>query len=339
MKTAQTAANGKNGESDGTLETWLPHLHPDDRKHAGDEIRRALVTHALMLEFRVVWPDQSIHWLHARGKAEVDAAGNPHRVVGIHMDITERKLAEIDARRNRQQLTHLARVAVLGELSGALAHELNQPLTAILSSAQAAQNYLAMSPDVAPVVNELLESIVQQDKRAGEIISHLRVMIKKGDPQFQPLDLNVVITGMIRLVKSDLIARNVAVVLDLSPGVPLIRGDAVQLQQLLLNLILNGAEAMSGNPPSGRILTMRTCAAGNRAEVSISDCGTGFPEEKIASIFEPFTTTKKQGLGLGLSICRTIAATHNGELNAANNPEKGAIFTLRLPALNEGESS
>jgi C4-dicarboxylate-specific signal transduction histidine kinase len=256
---------------------------------------------------------------------------------GIGRDITDLKVADIEVEQRRKEVTHLTRVAILGELSGALAHELNQPLTAILSNAQAAQRLLARAPLDPAVVGEILDDIVTDDLRAGEVITRLRALLKRGEASFRPLDLNGVATEVLALARSELIDRHVTVSTRLAPGLPSILGDRVQLQQVMLNLLLNACEAMSSRRPIQRALTVSTVLDGNGLLLtSIADRGSGIPPDDADRLFEPFFTTKSQGLGLGLSICRSIIAAHGGRLWADNNPNGGATFTFALPVQNGG---
>ncbi|HEX6901359.1 MAG TPA: MASE1 domain-containing protein [Thermoanaerobaculia bacterium] len=244
----------------------------------------------------------------------------------------QRRRVEQEARAQRQELAHLTRVAMLGELSGALAHELNQPLTAILSNAQAGQRLLAREPVDLEEIREILRDIAADDRRAGEIIHRLRAMLKKGDAKPAPLDLNELARKTLGLAHSDLITRNVAVTLELSPGLPLVYGDSVQIQQVLLNLIFNACEAMSANQAGERCLVVMSAPAGkDGVRMSVADHGTGIPPEAIEKVFEPFFTTKEQGLGLGLPICRSLVEAHGGRLWASNNDGGGATFHLTLP--------
>jgi C4-dicarboxylate-specific signal transduction histidine kinase len=258
---------------------------------------------------------------------------------GIGRDITDLKVADMEVEQRRKEVTHLTRVAILGELSGALAHELNQPLTAILSNAQAAQRLLTRTPSDLAVVGEILDDIVADDLRAGEVITRLRALLKRGEASFKPLDINDVATEVLALARSELIERHVTVSTRLTPGLPAILGDRVQLQQIMLNLLLNACEAMSSRRSGARMLTVSTALDGDGVLLtSIADRDNGVPPDAAERLFEPFFTTKPQGLGLGLSICRSIIAAHGGRLWADNNPEGGATFTFALPAHN-GELS
>jgi two-component system sensor kinase FixL len=253
-------------------------------------------------------------------------------VLASVVDVSERKRSELETARQRDQMAHLSRVAMLGELSGSLAHELNQPLAAILSNAQAAQRFLGRDPPELDRVTEILADIVKSDKRAGEVITRLRSLLKKEEAQHRPLDANELVQEGLALMRSDLLNRQIAVRTQLAPELPAVSGDRVQLQQVLLNLLINGCDAM-GDAVTQRDITVRSEPALARGvRISVADNGTGISPEDLERIFEPFVTTKPQGLGLGLAVCRSIVRSHNGQLWAANNPDGGATFTIELPA-------
>ena len=247
---------------------------------------------------------------------------------GISIDITARKQEVQD---KRAELTHLSRVTMLGELSGSLAHELNQPLTAILSNAQAALRFLARPQIDRAELEETLRDIVDADKDAGEVIRSLRGLLKKGEVQRQSLDVNEVVQEMLKLVRSDLLNQRVAVETDLPPVLPPVLGDRVQLQQVLLNLVMNASDAMAGSD-SRRLHVSTERIARDGVRVSVRDHGRGIPTDALERIFEPFFTTKPHGLGLGLAVCRSILLAHGGELSAENHPGGGAVFQFTLPA-------
>ncbi len=258
--------------------------------------------------------------------------GEETLVLAAIADITSRKRSEQELAQQRNQLTHLSRVNMLGELAGSLAHELNQPLTAVLSNAQAAQRFLAQNPPDLDEVREILTDIVAEDKRAGEVIHRLRLLLKKGEVQHQPLSVNEVVQDVLKLVRSDLVNQNFTAETELAPDLPVLHGDRVQLQQVLLNLVMNACDAMAGAARDHRQLTIRTHQAEDGSiHILVVDCGAGIASEKLDQVFEPFYTTKPHGMGLGLSVCRTIVAAHGGKLWATNNLEQGTTFHISLP--------
>ena len=247
-------------------------------------------------------------------------------------DITPRLQAESAAARQRDELAHLSRVAMLGELSGSLAHELNQPLTAILSNAQAAQRFLAQSPPRVDKLAEILADIVKSDHRAGAVIQRLRSLLRKEEAQRHLLDMNEVVEESLRLMRSDLLNRQVVAGTEFAEGLPAVSGDRNQLQQVLLNLMINGCDAMADRNRDSRLM-LRTKGNGNGyVEFSVADEGAGIPLADLERIFEPFMTTKSHGLGLGLAICRSIVEAHGGRLWATNNADRGATLHCELPA-------
>ena len=243
---------------------------------------------------------------------------------------------EDEALREQQRLVHLARVAIVGELSGGLAHELNQPLTSILSNAQAAQQALASDRVDLAEVREILADIVTEDKRAGELIGRIRMLLKRQDSVKQAVDMNALLAQAQCLVKSSLTSRQVTLNATLAPELPRILGDGVQLQQVLLNLLLNACDAVKDCEPAHRHITLdaRAEAEGQSLHVIVTDQGHGIAPDGLERVFDAFFTTKPDGLGLGLAICRQIVTAHGGRLWAAHNGEQGAAFHLTLPAAN-----
>src|SRR6059058_2202475 len=325
-----------------TFEDLISRWHADDRDKVRQALRNAVESGKdYNEEFRRVLADGSVRWVASRGRVQVNKQGKPIRLLGISMDITARKQAELEAARQRHDLAHLARVTSQGELSSSLAHELTHPLTAILSNAQAAQRFLARDDADLDEVREILNDIVTEDQRAGEVIHRLRLLLKKGEPQkhCDDVDLNEVVRDVLKLMRGDLINQNVTVHTELARNLPRVIGDRVQLQQVLLNLVLNACEAMNNYNSSERQLLIASKSENGTVRVSVTDLGGGIPEEKREQVFERFFTTKKEGMGLGLSICRTIINAHQGEIWATNNADRGATFHFSLPIVRSGALS
>jgi signal transduction histidine kinase len=259
-----------------------------------------------------------------------------HLLGEIFANALFRKQGELEAQRLRQDLTHIGRVSALGELAASLAHELNQPLTAILSNAQAAQRILAVDATKLDEVREILKDIVADDRRAADIIHRLSGLIKKGDLEFVSLDLNEIVGEVTWLVRSDAILRNVSLSLEFGDDLPRVRGDRVQLQQVVLNLVLNALDAMREPGAGDRTLVIRTARDGGAAVmVAVQDAGIGIDETAVDRMFQPLYTTKAEGLGMGLAIVRTIVGAHGGALGAANNVHRGATFHFTVPIHSE----
>jgi len=255
------------------------------------------------------------------------------RLLGeVFANAISRKQVELEAQRLRQELAHIGRVSAMGELTASLAHELNQPLTAILNNAQVAQRFLAAEVVDVVEMGEILKDIVADDKRAADVIRRLRLLLKKGDLEYVSLDLNEVVTEVARLVMSDAAIRNVAMRLEVAPGLPRVRGDRVQLQQVVLNLVLNGLEAMREAGTHQGSLVIRTLSDGaGLVGVAVQDAGPGIAEKDADHIFNALYTTKAEGIGMGLAIARTIIDAHGGRLTVVNNADGGATFQFTLP--------
>lgn len=314
------------------MEDVLRRIHPDDQDAIRKIMDKTLADGGHYdVEYRVKLPDGKIRWISSHGRFELDKKGRPLRLRGVSHDSTARKSVELEVLRHRNELTHLSRVKTLGELSSSLAHELNQPLMAILSNAQAAQRFLNKEPPNLAEVREILADIVLEDQRAGEVIRRLRLLLVKGEIQQKPVDVNTVVREVVKLLQSDLLNHRVTLDTDLAPNLSEVTGDAVQLQQVLVNLIMNACDAMAGNSVGERQIMVRTRTLGHtHLRIEVSDTGCGLPAAGQDWVFAPFNTTKGHGLGLGLSVCRTIVTAHSGTIEAENNRERGATFCLTL---------
>jgi PAS domain S-box-containing protein len=254
-------------------------------------------------------------------------------------DISARKRAELESARQRNEVAHLSRVNLLGELSGSIAHELNQPLTAILSNAQAAQRFMQRDDVDLGEVREILDDIVEQNKRAGEVIHRLRTLLRKGEVNHEALSVDEVVNEVLKLARSDLINHGVSVEAQLEAGLPRVLGDRIQLQQVLLNLVMNACDCLDRMPSGERRLVVRTARQDpNRVRVTVRDSGSGIPAGFAERIFEPFFTTKGTGMGLGLAVCRTIVTSHACEIWATNNDDVGASFHFTIPTFDGAEA-
>ena len=307
----------------------LSAVHPLDRPTVQHAVDHALVSGEEMnIEYRVEGPDGQTRWLAARGRA---AQGGSQHLLGVAIDITPRKLAEAQAEEDRAALRHMTRVSLLGQLSASIAHQLNQPLAAILSNAEAAQKMLQREPVDLAELRDICDDIVAEDHRAAEVIRRLGALFKRGSPKLVPLDVNELVRDTLDLMRTNLLTRQVTVLLELGAALPSVDGDRVQLQQLLLNLIVNAADAMDATPQAERLLIVSTALADGRVAVCVADRGPGIAEADRPKIFEPFWSRKEGGMGMGLTICRSIAEAHRGELNSRNAPEGGAVFCVQLP--------
>lgn len=318
-----------------SFDRFLNSLYAEDREPVRLAVDKALAGgDNYEGEYRIMLPDRNIRWLAARSHIEFNHRGLPLRMYGVSIDITRRKQAEMDVQKQSNELAHLSRVTMLGELSGALAHELNQPLAAILSNAQAALRFLERDSVTLDEVRDILNDIVAEDKRASEVIRRLRLLLRKDEVQHHlPVNVNKVVREVLKLVRNDLANRNITVNIDLASELPTVIGDRVQLQQVLLNLIMNGCDAAAhADYVEHHQLNIHTLRNGDAVQVSVGDQGQGIAFDDMERIFEPFFTTKSQGMGLGLAICRTIIKAHNGQLWAKNNAACGATFYFTLPA-------
>jgi len=307
-------------------------VHPDDRALREAAIQRALSNGGnYESEFRVFLADGSVRWIAARGRSPNPVGhGAPTRILGIAIDTTRQKKAAVDAQLEREELAHLSRVATMNALSGSLAHELNQPLTSILVNTHAGQSIASGSTPDVEELRAIFADIDSAASHAGDVIDRMRMLLRRGQVAHQPVDVKECLAELLRLLRAEFIARGVSVV-DLSTSdLPPAMTDRVQLQQILLNLIKNACDAMQVNPPDDRKLTLTTSVERDELRVGVLDCGIGLPHD-IDSVFQPFHSSKEGGLGMGLSICRTLVGAHGGRLWAEHRAERGAAFYVALP--------
>jgi two-component system sensor kinase FixL len=310
------------------LDDLVQRIHVDDRAAFADSTAAAIRDRGTQhVEFRVQPGDGRIRWIAAIGRVEFDTRGRPVRSRGVCIDISARKQAEQETLRLRQDIAHVGRVSVMGQLASALAHEINQPLGAILRNAEAALLFMQdPSPDLNEI-NAILEDIRKDDQRAGAVIDRMRALLRRDEAEMKPIDVAQMLDDVAALLRPDAAARHIALAIDLPPDPPRLLGDRVQLQQVLLNLILNGMDALGAGTGGLRKIVVTARRLGTHAlEFSVADTGSGIAAAQIERIFDPFFTTKTSGIGMGLSISRSIVEAHDGHLWAENNAEGGATF-------------
>jgi len=315
-----------------TGEDLAQRVHADDRAAFRDRLSQATRRRGeYQSEFRLVLPDGQLRWIAALGRVDFDAKGNPMRSRGACIDITARKEAEREMLHLRQDIAHVGRVSVMGQISAALAHEINQPLGAILRNAEAAALFMQHeAPDLLEI-SAILEDIRKDDQRASAVIDRIRALLRHEEVAMTTLNMRGVLGDVATLLRPDAAARHVALEFGVPADLPAVRGDQVQIQQVLLNLILNGMDSLEGLRDRPRSVTV-TARRDGRAivEVSVSDSGRGIDAGHFDRIFEPFFTTKAKGIGMGLSISRGLIEAHGGRL-WAENTAVGATFRFTLP--------
>jgi PAS domain S-box-containing protein len=286
------------------------------------------------IEHEVALPAGGIGWVHWSTYVILTPEGTVAEFQAIGTDITDRKRAEVA----QESLAHASRLAVVGELTAMVAHEINQPLTAILHSAEAGVKLMKSKQPPMDEIEAILTEIKEYDLRAGQSIRRIRDLLQKHEMELQPVNLNEVALDIIHLIARDALRRRIEVENYLDPELPLICGDRVHLQQVLLNLVMNGMEAMADSPPGLRRLIVQTSKTDNSTiELSVYDSGHGIPSDLLPRIFESFFTTKKEGMGLGLAIVKSIVEKHNGKIRVDSNPRGGAVFRIELPAIADPE--
>jgi PAS domain S-box-containing protein len=319
---------------------WTDGVHPEDLDHSLQIYETAFEARKpFTMEFRLRRADGEYRWLLATGMPRSEPDGTFLGYIGSCVDIGERKQAELDHQLQNLELARVGRVALIGELAASLAHEVNNPLGAMVTNASAAQRMLAQGQLETEEFQELLADIVADGHRAREVIDGIRTMVRKGEPTYTLASMNDVTRDLLRIVRADAIARQVSLVAEIDPNAGVVMGDRVQLLQVLLNLTMNAFEILAGVRADARRVVIRAEGAQDgKICVSVRDSGPGFPDGIADDLFEPFFSTKAEGTGMGLAIARSIIEAHGGTLFGENRPDGGALFKICLPEASEAKS-
>ena len=330
------------GDVERDPEAWIESVHLDHRNDVRSAWRRWLAgegNERLDMTFRIVRPDGETRWIHSRGSLIRDEQGRPYRGSGIAADITEEKRAQEALAKAQMELAHVSRLTTLGELTTSIAHEVSQPLGGMMASAGAGARWLAAEPPDIAAARATLDSIAADGKRARDVMARIRALTKRQAPRKDRVDINHEIEEVLALTAQESRDHDVVVQTQLDRSLPRVGGDRVQLQQVLLNLVVNAIEAMSSVHDRPRQLTIVSGRRGaaNAVLVEVRDSGTGLDPEGAEQVFKAFYTTKAEGIGIGLSISRSIVEAHGGRLWASPNEPHGAVFQLSLPVAEDGQ--
>ncbi|PYK67457.1 MAG: hypothetical protein DME50_02450 [Verrucomicrobia bacterium] len=320
-------------------ELFLSRVHPEDRNAVDEAIESARASsQTFEFEYRLLRPDGETRWLISRGRYGYNDRGGIRELIGVAIDVTAQVKANLQLRLQREEMAHMSRVWSMGELTASLAHELNQPLSAIASNVAAGSRFLTQGSLEAKMFEELLADVAADARRASDIIHGIHDFVRKREGTRRLVNLNEIIREVLRLLHSDLLGRATSVETQLDPSLPSVDADPVQLQQVLLNLLMNSLEAMQSTPEDKRsVVISTTCEASSTVTVSLRDYGSGLPEEDMDKVFTHFYSTKPNGMGMGLTIVRSIIEAHGGKL-WAENVDGGARFSFRLPVTAKNET-
>jgi PAS domain S-box-containing protein len=317
-----------------TCELILSRIHPDERARVRETYDRSCTLHGTFeSEHRLRLPYGKIRWVIMRGRCLKDEHGNLLETIGVTLDVSAQKQADLQLQLQREEMAHRNRVSLMGEMTASFAHELNQPLTAIANNASAARRFLERGNIDSTLLQQLLQDMVADSQRAGEVIRGIRSLVRKEKGARALLDLNAVISDTIRLLSSDVLMRESVVTPDLEDNLPPVEAVPVQIQQVLLNLIMNSLDAVEALPSNERRIIVSTRSIDHQTvEVSVRDFGAGLPGDNPEKVFDHFFSTKQQGMGMGLAIVRSIIESHDGTISAENVRDGGARFFFRLPS-------
>jgi len=318
-----------------TCDLILSRVHPDERAAVKAAYDRSCALYGTFeSEHRLLLPYGKTRWVIMRGLCLKDEEGNLLETIGVTLDVSAQKKADLQLQHQREEMAHRNRVSLMGEMTASFAHELNQPLTAIANNASAARRFLERGNIDPVLLQQLLQDMVADSQRAGEVIRGIRSLVRKETSVRALLDLNAVIADTVRLVSSDVLTRESVVTTELDAQLPQVDGTLVQIQQVLLNLIMNALDAMEGLPPAERRVIISThLDRGDVVEMRVRDFGTGLPKDQPDKVFDHFFSTKQKGMGMGLAIVRSIIEAHGGTIVGENAPDRGACMIVRLPAV------
>jgi C4-dicarboxylate-specific signal transduction histidine kinase len=321
-----------------SVELVFARIHPDDLHLVQHQLDRAQQGEQdFDFEYRLLMPDGRVKELHVRAHRVAFETG-PAEIVGAVMDTTEAKRAQGALQAAQAELAHATRVTTLGELTASIAHEVNQPLAGIVTNAEASLRWLAREPSQTEEARHAVQRIIRDAERASGVVRRIRALSKKAAPEMTRLDINDVVNDAMQLVQREVLNHRVALRLELASGLAAVLGDRVQLQQVIINLVMNGIEAMSEVAEQQRRLVVRSQARDGQVVVAVQDAGTGIDPDNANRLFSAFYTTKANGMGMGLSISRSIVEAHGGRIWATNNEGPGATIQFTLPFAHSRQS-